>query len=144
VIWSDKLPDAKRFELVLDDAGVLDKETGLIWERSPSATVLKKWNEATIYCYHKAIGNRKGWRLPTVEELLSLVDQTQSSPALPNGHPFNDVTTHGYWTATTVVNAPGQAWVVNIGSGNLDTDNKATEMFVWCVRGGQGLMYAST
>ena len=140
--WRDKLPDAKRFKLVLDDAAVLDKETGLIWERSPSNTVEKKWHEATIYCYQKVIGNRKGWRLPTVEELLSLVDVTQSAPALPVGHPFNNVGTYGYWTATTVVNASSQAWVVNIGSGNLDTDNKQVEMFVWSVRGGQGLVYS--
>ena len=40
--WGDKLRDAYRFELVLDDAGVLDKETGLVWERSPSAKEPKK------------------------------------------------------------------------------------------------------
>ena len=140
--WGDKLRDAYRFELVLDDAGVLDKETGLVWERSPSAKEPKKWNEATIYCYKKVIGNRKGWRLPTVEELLSLVDTMQSGPALPDGHPFNNVGTYGYWTATTVVNASSQAWVVNIGSGDLDTDHKQQELFVWAVRGGRGLMYS--
>ena len=34
--WSQKLPAAQRFELVLDGAAVLDKETGLVWEQSPS------------------------------------------------------------------------------------------------------------
>ena len=29
--WSQKLPAAQRFVLVLDGAGVLDKETGLVW-----------------------------------------------------------------------------------------------------------------
>ena len=31
--WSQKLPAAQRFVIVLDGAAVLDKETGLVWER---------------------------------------------------------------------------------------------------------------
>src|SRR3989304_768790 len=34
--WSQKLPAAQRFELVLDGYAVLDKETGLVWEKSPT------------------------------------------------------------------------------------------------------------
>ena len=33
--WSQKLPAAQRFVIVLDGAAVLDKETGLVWEKSP-------------------------------------------------------------------------------------------------------------
>jgi hypothetical protein len=32
-IWSQKLPAAQRFELVLNGYTVLDKETGLVWEQ---------------------------------------------------------------------------------------------------------------
>jgi|MTBAKSStandDraft_2_1061841.scaffolds.fasta_scaffold01518_17 hypothetical protein len=139
--WGDKIPDAKRFELVLDDEAVLDKETGLTWERSPDHAEVRKWNEAIIFCYQKVIGSRKGWRrLPTIEELLSLVDVTQSSPALPIGHPFINITTYEYWTATSVANAQNHGWVVNLGSGRTDTDNKQSELFAWAVRGGQGIV----
>src|SRR3954467_14198402 len=31
--WSQTLPAAERFQLVLGGAGVLDKETGLVWEK---------------------------------------------------------------------------------------------------------------
>lgn len=140
VIWSDKLPDAERFQLVLNGEGVLDKETGLVWERSPNNTTPMKWNEAIVYCYEKSIGNRRGWRLPTVEELLSLIDPTQSGPALSSGHPFNNVISHDYWSATTVANAPEHAWHVGFNDGHLDRDVKEQSIFVWCVRGGQGLI----
>lgn len=139
VWWKQKLPASVRFELVFDGEGVLDKETGLVWERSPNNTTPMKWNEAFIYCYRKSLGGRMGWRLPTVEELLSLVDPSQSAPSLPNGHLFSNVTTHDYWSATTVVNPPGgHAWHVGFSSGHADTDNMQFERFVWCVRGGQG------
>ena len=37
--WSQKLPAAQRFTIVLDGEAVLDKETGLVWEKSPDATL---------------------------------------------------------------------------------------------------------
>jgi len=81
-------------------AAVLDKETGLVWERSPS-TGWQNWNSAQAYCNVSAVGGRKGWRLPTLQELASLVDPTQFNPALPLNHPFQDVTPLFYWSATT-------------------------------------------
>ena len=44
--WSQKLPASARFQLVLDNAAVLDKETGLVWEKSPGYN-----NENLGYCY---------------------------------------------------------------------------------------------
>lgn len=136
--WSQKLPDGERFVLVMNGEAVLDKETGLVWERTPNSSPLK-WNEAFNYSYRKSVGERLGWRLPTIEEMLSLVDPTHAvmGLALPTGHPFNNVQGE-YWTATTVVNAPDHAWTLIIASGNVDTDNKQNQMYVWCIRGGQG------
>lgn len=143
VIWIDKLANTQRFTLVLDNEAVLDHETGLTWERTPDHTTTKNWQEAIQYCYGKTIGGRKGWRLPTVEELLSLIDPSQSGPALPAGHPFIGVSSYDYLTATTAVlnNAMQTDIVVTVGIGNghWDHENKAQGGFVWCVRGGKGL-----
>lgn len=46
----------------------------------------KIWSQAISYCRSCTLGNRKGWRLPPVEELSSLVDPSQSDPALSSGH----------------------------------------------------------
>ncbi len=135
--WSQKLPVSARFQLVLNNAAVLDKETGLVWEKSPDTT-LRTWNDAVYYAYSKNVGGRKGWRLPTVEELASLVDPTQSNPALPSGHPFTNVQSNRYWPSTTTVVDTGIVWDVDFSSGNVYSSVKSANNYVWCVRGGQG------
>ena len=60
---------------------VLDRETGLVWERSPSME-LTTWHVAHVRCNEfVTLGSRLGWRLPTVNELASLVDPGRSDPA---------------------------------------------------------------
>jgi len=140
--WGKKITDAsKRFETVLDGAGVLDKETGLVWEQSPDTTG-RTWANAIAYAYNKNVGGRKGWRLPTVEELASLVDTTvdthHSSPSLPSGHPFTNVQSNVYWSSTTNVDDASDAWVVTFNGGVPAYGGKSTVFYVWCVRGGHG------
>jgi len=140
--WSQKIPGADRFELVLDGEAVLDKETGLVWEQDPW-TATSVWADACNECYIKYVGGRGGWRLPTVEELASLVDVTQNSPALPVGHPFSsDVQSSGYWSSTTYVPVPAYAHYVSFYGGLVsNTDKNLNVHHVWCVRGGHGHNY---
>ena len=57
---------------------------------------------------------RRGWRLPSVHELASLVDPTNpgGDPDLPAGHPFSNVQSSRYWSATTNADNPTNAWFV--------------------------------
>ena len=69
------LPAAQRFVILpafANDA-VLDKKTGLVWEKSPQTTSAR-WSVARRTCAEKNVGGQKGWRLPSLEELASLVD----------------------------------------------------------------------
>ncbi len=143
--WSQILPATERFVLVMSGAGVLDKETGLVWEQSPDKTTPKNWVDAQIVCNVKAVGNRKGWRLPTVHELASLIDPSNAGgdPDLPVGHPFSDVLAELYWSATTDAGDSARAWEVNFDffplAGGPEAMVKTAENFVWCVRGGLGV-----
>lgn len=138
--WSQKLPAAIRFRLVLGNAAVLDLETNLVWEQSPR-TSTRTWLDAQVDCNRRTVGDRKGWRLPTIQELASLVDPTtQSLPALPAGHPFSNVQSAGYWSATTYANDPADAWFVSLDDGGVYFHGHKTGVgFLWCVRGGQGV-----
>lgn len=121
---------------------VFDKETRLIWERSPN-TEKKAWDAAIVYSVAAAKCNRKGWRLPAIEELLSLVDPTQHNPTLPTGHPFINVQLdYFYWSSSLGMSLlPDYAWGYNFG--NADTSNvlKSANCYIWLVRGGYGHDY---
>ena len=153
--WSQKLLSPERFVLVLDGQAVLDKETGLVWERSPMANPADDqtylWKEACDYCFNLEVANRKGWRAPTIEELSSLIDNDNIYPALPEGHPFTlqngplPGNPQCYWSSTTHFSIIQNAWGIDISNGDafyIDKDNPNLNLveylFVWCVRGGHG------
>lgn len=140
--WDDKIPNAtQRFKLLTEFGGaaVLDKETQLVWEQSPFPMPLS-WGQASDSCINKAVGARRGWRLPSVVELMSLLDPTiQITPALPTGHPFMlDPMGSVYWSASSNVQSPTTlAWSVSLSSGGgASISNKTSVFHFWCVRSG--------
>jgi hypothetical protein len=140
--WSQKFQcdggKCPRFRLVLDGEAVLDKETLLVWEQSPS-TDTGQWDVFQRYCHSINVGGRGGWRPPALEELRSLVDPTKEDPALPSGHPFSNVQLSTYWSATTRTHtSTTYKCGVFFADGGVDCDDKDTENNMWCVRGGQG------
>jgi len=140
--WGKTLSGSGRFLLVLNEQAVLDQETGLVWEKSPQATEPHPtWLGALAYCSSLTVGNRMGWRLPTLQELASLVDPSVSSPGptLPSGHLFVNVQQAGYWSATTHAEFSESARVISFYDGTVVNGTKTGFSFVWCVRGGQGL-----
>jgi uncharacterized protein DUF1566 len=138
--WDRKLPASFRFFVLTDwnNEAVLDKETGLVWERT--APMGGQWELARILCAGRTTGSRKGWRLPSVHELNSLFDPAilaaQTNLALPAGHPFNNVQPTVYWSATLDAANPNAAWMVDFtGGGAVSTDLTIYGKLVWCVRG---------
>lgn len=152
--WDKQINHPNRFTVLADFGGqaVLDRETGVVWERSPSTTQLD-WIPAQATCNGKNAGNRKGWRLPTIQELASLVDPTVPSPGptLPAGHPFANVrvttdpsgganSSSAYWSATTAsINPALNAYGVEFQTGVVASTTKIGFLYVWCVRGGSGV-----
>lgn len=138
--WSQKIAAKQRFVVLkqFNCEAVLDKETQLVWEKSPSTDTMT-WNDAVTYCYNLNLGGRGGFRLPTVEELRTLVDPNQTDPALPTGHPFVNVQSTYYWSATTDASGTANALNVTFFYGTvLGYDKAFFSRNVWCVRGGHG------
>lgn len=141
--WVDNRPNP-RFAVYASAAGdaVFDKETCLVWERSPSPAKQGSWDAGIVYSCAKTTAGRMGWRLPAIEELLSLVDPTQAT-GLPAGHPFLNVQTDAfYWSSTLGMTAPPTyAWGYQFGAGNVSNVLKTSANYAWLVRGGYGHDY---
>lgn len=136
------------------DGTVTDKLTGLIWLRECNCTTFfagdttgqnaRTWQAAlgaaqklaSGYCGLTDGSTAGDWRLPNVRELLSLIDYSQLSPALPSGHPFLN-TFPWYWSSTTEANNTDFAWRVDFVIGNSSRHAKSFSNFVQAVRGGQ-------
>ncbi len=122
------------------------RDLGIIY----GSTVLRtSWETSNVACLDSNIGGRKGWRLPSAEELASLTDLTQAGPTLPAGHPFLNVSFAGpddlYWTNTSYLS--GTVFVVCFGTACKGGGEGLRTVYVtlnnrsllrWCVRGGQG------
>lgn len=152
--WDKQLTAMRRFVVLTAFAGeaVLDKETGLVWERTPADATpdgvlndldLRNWFQAHQRCRTLTTGNRRGWRLPTFEELASLLDP--NAPAadleLPVDHPFGvDGFGPPFWSASTNAFDSALARRIDFKNGNSPLEPKLEGRgFIWCVRGGQGV-----
>ena len=147
--WDQTLPAETRFIVLTNmrSEAVLDRETGLVWERSPVDQELQ-WSTAAQNCPLRATGGRVGWRLPTVQELLSLLEPViESTPVgpttvvrLPAGHPFVLPPGPFYWTLTSHNDPTGNKYLVTVGGGfpfALPTPTFQSGR-LWCVRSPQG------
>jgi hypothetical protein len=141
--WDQTLPAASRFVVLanLNDEAVLDRETGLVWQRTVPFIEFGTAADAALYCLNQSTGGRFGWRLPAAPELASLIDKTAVAPqpALPTGHPFIGVTT---MSATPFGDEP-TAYYTTDPSGALVTFavlpahivDSGSLFLLWCVRG---------
>jgi hypothetical protein len=170
--WDQQLVASTRFVVLLNwadavhpagGAAVLDRETGLVWEQSPSTTLIDARAGARAHCNVLVTGGRVGWRLPKIQELQSLKDPSVTDPtgegnilALPAGNPFanvksqftvppaGEIVSAYYWTDNVVDGFPNDTWAVSFDASFSASHAGLTfatggQTFVWCVRGGQGV-----
>ena len=127
----------------LDNGIVRDNVTGLEWQQA-TAPGTYTWQQAQDYITSlndaKYLGY-EDWRLPTVEELSSLVDVGRIDPPAINPI-FNDTVEAYYWSSTTYAYDAGSAWSVGFGAddffnGFVNCNIKSDNYYVRAVRGGQ-------
>jgi hypothetical protein len=114
---------------------VRDNLTALVWTKD--AQHIKgtmAWADALATCNDLDFAGHNDWRLPNARELLSLIDYEAHDPALPQGHPFDNVQYLFYWSSTTYDASAVNAWGVYLCNGYAFNYHKATKAYVWPVR----------
>ncbi len=137
VIWS-MMADALPVQGALVDNGdgtVSDTATGLMWQKA-TAPDAYTWEQALAYCEGLSLSVYTDWRLPNVNELQSLVDNSQVSPAIdPLLAP--DTPSGRYWTSSPVSGSSSGAWSVIFSYGYVGSYIVSGSSYVRAVRTGQ-------
>ena len=119
------------------DGTVVDTLTGLMWIQAPHSLTNNSgthgWNAAVDFCEDLDYAGHSDWRLPNVLEMQSIIDYGQSSPALPDGHPFLGVRLEFYHTSTTHAADSRSVWGLGIWDGRVTVGGKGAGR-VWPVR----------
>lgn len=150
---TDSLQDAAVFpEIVVphprfavhDEELVEDRLTGLVWTRNANpADFPMPWREGLDLARAMNARNAFGfsdWRIPNRRELRSLLSHGAKNPALPEGHPFENVLENWVWTSTTSAMAPAYAWRVHLAGARMFYGKKTEDSLVWPVRGESGVL----
>lgn len=125
-----------RFRVEKESA--VDRLTGLVWPLNASFFEFPlTWEEARFAIDElnsRSDWSARGWRLPSREELFSLLGHARINPSLPAGHPFENVFPGYFWSRTPCAGLSREVWTVHLGGGRVVRGMKHRPCMLWPVR----------
>ncbi len=119
---------------VAENTMVKDIKNGLMWEDTPHVQETKITQpRAMKYCSKLKIGEFNDWRLPTIQELLTIVDYKRINPALIKEFSYIEKESY-YWSNTLVADADDEFWGVNFKRGASSKASEYYDRYARCVR----------
>ena len=102
---------------------ILDTSTNLIWQDNNNVnTTTYTWESAISYCEGLTIDSYSNWRVPNINELISIIDDSLYEPSINSKFQNTKSNSDGkYWTSTTRASATDNAWYILFqnGPGNI-------------------------
>ncbi len=127
---------------------VQDQRTGLTWKRclqgftgancATGTEVFNSWSVALSIADDEVFAGHSDWRLPTINELRTLVETGCHNPAI-NTAVFSNLNSPQVWSSTTYVSFQPTAWGVTFTNGESVVIGKSGGGSIRLVRGGQPL-----
>jgi hypothetical protein len=107
----------------LSTGTVTDTKTGLTWQQpvSPPAT----WSAAVAGCTGP-------WRLPSMKELATIVDESRTTPSAIDPVAFPNTPPAFFWSSS--VHGTGIAYYVDFATGNIVYQSETTLSAYRCVQ----------
>lgn len=123
--------DAPAGHYMIGGGTVYDTKSKLTWQQSPSMTT-STWDGAKTYCQNLAL-NGTGWRVPSANELMSIVDETRDDPAI-DPVAFPGTMSTWYWTSSSNKGKTPEVWTVDFSTGYTNSTDPTYGNLVRCVR----------
>ncbi len=130
-------------QYVIAGATVYDKKADLTWQR---CSIGQSWRRGAgcvgvvrTMTWDEAMRTATGdWRVPTIDELRTLVSESCKSPAI-NEEAFPDMSSDAFWYWSSTNNGSLAAWYVDFGVGisGIGFNGRPYTDAVRLVRGGQ-------
>ena len=123
---------------------VLDNDSSITWARDANILgYVTNWYAGTNWAGELDHAGYQDWRLPSEGEfvypgLLNEPFANTNDPALPTGHPFNNIQNGKYWTSTSGTGDPvptNLAACVIVADGVKFNDPKEAVYYLWPCRG---------
>jgi hypothetical protein len=122
------------------DGTITDTSTGLMWQKDDAKNTYT-WEQSKIYCDNLTLSGYTDWRLPTRNELQTLINYRCFNPAISmsftpsfrNSY-FPGTAMSHYWTSTTNATSDEVAWYVNFKYGVVYYIDKSLYNHVRAVR----------
>ncbi len=115
------------------NGAVTDNATKLVWQQTADAGTYT-FSGATSYCAALVLDGG-GWRVPTLKELMTLVDFSIATPGPTiDTTAFPAATADYFWTSTKLAANPSFAWAVYFNHGYTYYNDVVTPYHVRCVR----------
>ncbi len=111
-----------------NDGTVTDTKTGLMWQQSGGGRMT--WENAITYCEELHFAYKNDWRLPSKNELQSIIDYNKYEPAVDA---TIDCTNASYWTSTSYARNNIYAWSVSLRSGFIHNNTKTNSLDVYVI-----------
>ena len=125
-------------EFTRADTGIVtDSQTGLEWQDSyvNNSVPYKYANDAINYCNDLDLEGT-GWRLPNINELKSLIVDTQFAPSIDAV--FQNTVNNYYWSSTTRKTSSDYRWSINFENATITNarpiQNSNYYSYIRCVR----------
>jgi hypothetical protein len=108
-----------------------------MWQQADDG-VTRTWDNAVGYCQDLELGGYTDWRMPSRQELLSIVDYGRYNPAINPIFSCSSQKYWKYWTASANAHRLEYVWSVSFDGGHSYYYYKNITDRVRCVRDGHG------
>ena len=114
------------------DGSVTDLASGLIWQQQDDG-VTRTQGLARTYCRSLVLAGSSNWRIPSIKELVSIIDDRARNPTIET-QLFPATANNLYWSSPSFASLSSKAWAIDFTVGVVRSENKTTNTLVRCVR----------